>query len=279
MTVDYLPIANGGGANVETQAQYVTDLNPGGSLQDGYQAGTALSAQVNKTLRQSSMISAAVANVISNVLGIDVLDDGNLANLIANLQAAITASSFTTGDMKPTIKTVADAGWVLFNDGTIGSAASGADYANNNAQALFELLWNNTAQGDCPVIGGRGGSAAADWAANKKIALPKILGRALGGAGAGAGLTARNLGSTVGEESVVLAAGQLPDHKHLASNFTPPYSYGGFGLGGGGIDAKVLANLPGQPAFNNDTGSVDGAVGGAHDNMQPTTFVNWMIKL
>lgn len=92
MTVDFLPIANGGGANVESQAQYVIDLAGGGSLATGYIAGLAKSNQMNKTFRQSSMISAAVANYISQALSIDVLDDGNLATLITNLTNAIKAT-------------------------------------------------------------------------------------------------------------------------------------------------------------------------------------------
>lgn len=91
-TVDYLPIANGTGANVESQAQYVTDLGSGGSLQNGYQSGLAKSIQVNKTLRQSSMMTAALANFIANTLNENVLDDGNLASLITLLTSAIQAA-------------------------------------------------------------------------------------------------------------------------------------------------------------------------------------------
>jgi len=92
MTVDYLPIANGGSANVESQAQYVIDLAGGGTLANGYLAGLAKSVQFNKTLRQSSMVSAAVANYIANALSINVLDDGDLAALITNLTNAIKAT-------------------------------------------------------------------------------------------------------------------------------------------------------------------------------------------
>lgn len=91
LTVDYLPIANGSSANVESQAQYVVDLAPSGTLENGYEAGVAKSNQVNKTVRQSSMVAAAVANYISNELSIDVLDNGDLALLITNLTNAIQA--------------------------------------------------------------------------------------------------------------------------------------------------------------------------------------------
>lgn len=92
-TVDYLPLANGSGANAESQAQYVTDLGSGGSLENGYQSGIASSAQVNKTLRQSSMMSAAIANFISATLSIDVLDNGDLAALIVLLEKALVAGA------------------------------------------------------------------------------------------------------------------------------------------------------------------------------------------
>lgn len=85
-TVDYLPVATGVGANVESQGTFAGS----GHQTSGFSAGLAQSAQVNKCLRQSSMIAAAIANLISQRLGISVLDDGNLTTLITNLIAAIT---------------------------------------------------------------------------------------------------------------------------------------------------------------------------------------------
>src|SRR5258708_8474116 len=215
LTVDYQPIANDVSANVDTQAQYLTDLAGGGALVHGFQAGTAASNKMNKVLRQCSMMTAAMANFISNTLNIAVLDDGILATLITNLTAAIQQLSFTTGDVKLTLKAVADTGWILCNDGTIGDATSGGTTrANADTSALFTLLWNNVADTWAPVSGGRGASAAADFAAHKTIALTNILGRALGISGAGAGLTARALGQTLGEETHLLTAAEMPTHNH-----------------------------------------------------------------
>jgi hypothetical protein len=72
-----------------TQADYVALA----SRILGFQAGTANSAQLNKVWRQASMMSAALANYISVQNGTDVLDDGNLANLIAALTSSITIGS------------------------------------------------------------------------------------------------------------------------------------------------------------------------------------------
>ena len=182
----------------------------------------------------------------------------------------INVGALTTGDVKLTLKTVVDSGWVMMNDGTIGSASSGATArANADCQNLFTLLWNNVSNTNCPVSSGRGASAAADWAANKTIVLPKALGRALAIAGSGAGLTARNLGDTVGEETHTLTQAEMPSHTH---SYTAPTS--------AGQDLAPWA-CPGGYAGSTGTGSTTGSTGsgGAHNNVQPTTFLNVMIKL
>lgn len=93
MVIDYKPIANNVGALVESQAQYLIDLGAGGSLENGFNVGVADEFQCNKVWRQSSMIGAAVATFISNLLSIDVLDDGDLPGLVADLTSAIGAEA------------------------------------------------------------------------------------------------------------------------------------------------------------------------------------------
>lgn len=85
---------------------------------------------------------------------------------------------FDTGDFmwRPVAGT--KTGWVRANARTIGSAASGAtERSNSDCEDLFLFLWNNFSDTLCPVTGGRGGSAAADWAANKVIATPDMRGK------------------------------------------------------------------------------------------------------
>lgn len=186
-------------------------------------------------------------------------------------------ASWTTGDVKMTLKTTADTGWVLMNDGSLGNAASSATTrANADTAALFALLWNNTVDANCAVSGGRGVSAAADYAANKRISLPKTLGRTLAGYGAGSGLTSRALAATVGEESHALSIGELAVHDHQA----PDTGYYNIASG------RQVGNVAGT--FHSSVSAGDGITspqtgtagsGTAHNTMQPTTFVNVMVKL
>ena len=140
-------------------------------------------------------------------------NDTSLATT-AFVQAAMgnmPAPAFGTGDVKLTYKTVADSGWVMMNDGTMGDASSGGTTrANADTQALFTLLWTNIPNIYCPVSGGRGVDAATDFNAHKTIKLAAALGRSLGICGTGAGLTARALGQALGEENHTLAVAEIP---------------------------------------------------------------------
>lgn len=195
----------------------------------------------------------------------------------------------TTGDIKLTLKNVADSGWLLFNDTTFGSAASGATSRSDSYQALYLLLWANISDTYAPVTGGRSGTALADWLANKPMALPKMLGRALAIAGSGTGLTARSLGEAMGAETTTLTAAQIPAHSHPNSLNDPghthtvtyaipvlQYYYQGAGGQGGQASAVTTSSATtGITITNaNNTGG-----GGAHTNMQPTSFLNAMVKV
>ena len=82
---DFLPFAAAGGANVITQAQYAALA----ALASGFVSGEVLSAQLNKVLRQQSIMSAVLAQFIVDATGQTAIDDGTTATLIANLQRAI----------------------------------------------------------------------------------------------------------------------------------------------------------------------------------------------
>ncbi len=95
------------------------------------------------------------------------------------------SAGFVAGDVKLTLN-LTETGWVVMDDGTIGSAASGAsNRANADTSALFTVLWDNVADQWAPVSTGRGASAAADFAADKTIQLTRTLGRMLACLGTG----------------------------------------------------------------------------------------------
>ncbi|VVE69240.1 hypothetical protein PPN31119_03219 [Pandoraea pnomenusa] len=101
-TNDFLPFAVGSSANVISQSDYaaLTAL-----LANGFQAGTAISAQLNKVWRQSSIMSAMLAQFIVNNSGQDAIDDGTTATLLQNfasgLRAALASQSLGASSITP----------------------------------------------------------------------------------------------------------------------------------------------------------------------------------
>lgn len=283
----FLPYATAGGANVVDQATYAAAAY----VATGRGSGILPSAVYNKIARQGNFVAAGLAQFMADQTGDDILDDGNLTNFVAQLEAAVTAitsNNFTTGDGKLTMKIVADSGWVIMDDGTIGNAGSGGTTrANVDCQDLFELLWANVTDTYAPVSGGRGASAAADWAALKTIALTKQLGRAIIIAGTGVGLTARSLGQTLGEETHALTLAENGPHSHAATVTDPTHTHSSnastINIGGPAVPAA------GSIAFGNSTInaaatgiSVSNASSGSgtpHNNMQPSTAWKIEIKL
>lgn len=157
-------------------------------------------------------------------------------------------NGFRTGDIRTSLNSFSPYGWVPANDGTIGSATSGATTrANVDTWPLYSLLWGAVSDTYAPVSGGRGVSAFADFVANKTITLTKTLSRFIGEAGAGAGLTAHALGQTAGAEatSVTLIAANLPPHSHVYQHIFNT-GIAGFGLAGGTLGTF--------PNFNTDNG-------------------------
>lgn len=205
------------------------------------------------------------------------------------LELVVTSSGFQllnpahggiwTGTIVPTFRAIAQDGWLLMNDLTIGNAGSGATgRANNDTEALFIVLWDYVTNTYAPVSGGRGASAQADHAALKTIALPKMLGRAMCVAGSGAGLTVRGLGQTLGEETHLLTVAEMPTHKHTLVGDIISDGAGGIPtISVGPNDVSIRNVLTGG---TNLSGAVENTGGGNQFNvMQPSVFVNAMIKL
>lgn len=124
----------------------------------------------------SGSLSAAGFKIINAANGSADGDYVTMAQLNAVISSVTSANP--TGARGSFLMTSAPTGWVVGNGGTIGSASSGATTrANADCEALFTLFWNTFDNSTLPIqtSGGapstRGASAAADWAANKRLTI------------------------------------------------------------------------------------------------------------
>lgn len=174
------------------------------------------------------------------------------------------------GDVKTSLQSAASLGWVAMNDGSIGNVGSGAtNRANQDTFQLYKTIWDGVIDTWAPVSTGRGASAVADFVAGKTLTLPRSLGRALAGAGAGSGLTSRALGEFLGSESTTIGALNLPAHTHAApaaGNFVTNDAIAGV------YAAGALGNLRNATGLNATTND-------PINNMPPSSFMNVFIKL
>jgi hypothetical protein len=83
-TIDFLPFANdAASANVVSQADYLAAATGSGYVQNGFPSGRADSNKANKVLRQSSVMTAALAQFIAAETGQNVLDSGGASAVTA----------------------------------------------------------------------------------------------------------------------------------------------------------------------------------------------------
>ncbi|HFS8346229.1 TPA: hypothetical protein ACK299_001462 [Klebsiella pneumoniae] len=84
---NFKPFAVGAGANVSSQADWENLV----ALSTGFTAGVARSEQVNKALRQGTVMASVLGQIIADQTAEDVLDDGDTAALKTQLLAALTS--------------------------------------------------------------------------------------------------------------------------------------------------------------------------------------------
>lgn len=210
-----------------------------------------------------------------------------------NYVDTVSLTVWSTGDVKLTYKQVADSGWVLFTDGTIGDGSSGATVASAATSALFTLLYNSPfVDANCPIFTSTGtpttrgaqGTAASAYAAHCRLSTPKALGRALAIAGAGSGLTSRVLGSALGLETATLITGNLPAYTPAGTisvaGTAPVSTTQNFNVSAGGTG---LTQNTGTSALTitsqTFTGTAQGGVSTPVAIMDPTSYLNAMVKL
>lgn len=211
-----------------------------------------------------------------------------------------------TGWLQPIYGTGIVSGFVRANGRTIGSATSGAtERANADTSALFLFLYG--VDTNLAVSGGRGASAAADYAANKTIALPDLRGRVIAGlddmgnSAAGRltatyfGSAATTLGVANGAESQTLTQAQLPNvsptftgttNATISNSTTPNAPVGAIittAAGGGSAFSAFqvgTANNNGIASAGTAVGTISAlGSGNAHPNVQPTMLATFYIKL
>lgn len=179
---------------------------------------------------------------------------------------------FLTGDNLWSDRNSVRPGWILVNDNTkttIGDASSTATIrANADCETLYKLYWEEFSDSDCPVEGGRGLNAAADWAAHRNIAIPSAFRRVFAAHDIN---DAVRIGQVEGEKTHALTADENGQHNHAPSagkqGFMVNDATGGDHYASGG-----------NPFFIHAT-TANSGLGTAHNNMQPTVYKNLYIKL
>lgn len=185
------------------------------------------------------------------------LPSADLNLILAALRLA--AAGNTVGIMDVYYGATAPDGSLLCSGQTIGSASSGATArANADMSTLFTHLWNETTNAEHVIQDSagtpttRGASAAADFAANKRMPLPDMRGRDAKGKD--------NMGGTSANRVTAAAADTL-------------------GAGGGVNDALHTHSitLSNNSSNSGGIGECRTTVTGSDGAVAPYTTVNWII--
>ena len=156
---DFKIFAGSEGANVVTQQAYINDTQ---TLANGYTVGIADPAKINKTLRQSSIMSSSLGGLIKDVLNENVVDDGTNTNIISNLNTttlvAGTANATGTanaiiGTFTPAITTLYD-GLRLYVRASTTNTTTTPTFSPNGLTPVVIRKNNNVALVEGDIVGG-----------------------------------------------------------------------------------------------------------------------------
>lgn len=141
------------------------------------------------------------------------------------------------------------------------SKTTNGDITGVQYELQYKYIYNNFADSEAPVAGGRGASAQADWDADKAITTPYFqdrvaMGVSSGGSittvGATAGATTVSSSGTVGTSgATTLNTTQIPSHSHTVDS-----------SGSANAGAFFAASASGPTAGSPSTNSAGG--GGSH---------------
>jgi microcystin-dependent protein len=145
-------------------------------------------------------------------------------------------------------------GWLLCD----GSAVSRSTYA-----ALFTAIGINFGGGD----------------GVNTFNLPDLRGRTVVGSGTGPGFTPRTIGAKLGEESHLLSVNEMPSHAHTVYPQGAGNQAGQPFLYGPGNNCGIQCS-PNSGFVGSFGGAITDPAGGgaAHNVMQPSAVVNYLIR-
>ncbi|WP_250538828.1 MULTISPECIES: phage tail protein [unclassified Caballeronia] len=271
-TNDFLPFAVGGSANVLSQSAYAA-LS---AIANGYSSGVAQSAALNKTWRQSSIMAAVLAQFIADRTGVNSVDDGTTATLLANLKASTAAVNGSASQLfnvaDPTTSTNAvSLQYAQANLAGIGGSASRA-FAVANASISTQALAAGQLTGQfitSTVI-----TSTQTWTPNAKTKFALVMLQGGGGAGGGAqagGSGTLNMGGGGGSGGYVEAVVTNPTAQTVTIGAAGIPSGGAGGNGGnttfgalltaaGGVGGQVGALI--TTVSNSGNGGTGGTASG-----------------
>lgn len=175
-------------------------------------------------------------DILNTMFG-DIDTDLKAVSDAAVAAAAAASAAAPVGQLGFFLSSTAPTGWIKGDGGTIGNASSGGTTrANADTANLFALYWALDAT-DFPIFTSagagstRGASAAADFAANKRILIEDFRSEYVRGYDDGRGINTQNIGAW--------KDGQMPSHTHTIGT---SFNFGNGGQpgiqpGGGGLSS------------------------------------------
>lgn len=235
-TNDFLPFAGGAGSNVLTQAAYAALA----ARTAGFSAGVAKSAELNKVWRQASIMSAALAQLIVDNTGADVVDDGTITTILGNLKTAVSGRLVgvriikSSGTYTPTggmsfaiVELVGGGGGSAVVQATTASQTCGTGGAGSGAYAKAKFTYAQLSAGVACTIGTGGVGGIASILSAATNGSPTSFGSLLTVAGGNRSVAGISISNT------------------SAASLNPP-GFGGQSITGSGTGA-IINSQYGQP--------------------------------